>query len=399
MRSALINEEIGELLAGHTGAMRDGDEPRRVCKNSCSIASAHAGRICLSENDASNQWLHTILERFYASLQHVEQENYDFTRYGRGRENVFDASFHAGQMMLLSQARDAFFRARMLLSDEASRQLYDLLILFRLAGHLHIRLPRSDSGYWKAVAAIERQRKGDAPETGAFGSLHFFELTIPQDRIRVKCWDVNVLTSFAFRQYFYERDGVRIQPEPGDTALDLGACFGDTALAFASAVGEGGHVHTFDFMPLHAKIVQQNLQMNPHLLNRVSFHEFGVGAADSKPKNPSARTAIDPGAQINLDSVTIRSIDSLVAAGEIQRVDFIKMDIEGAELDALKGGVETLRRFKPKLAISLYHRPEDFVVIPQFLASLGLGYEFHLDHYTIHAEETVLYAAAKTRGD
>jgi hypothetical protein len=51
------------------------------------------------------------------------------------------------------------------------------------------------------------------------------------------------------------------------------------------------------------------------------------------------------------------------------------------------------------LAISLYHRLEDFVVIPQFLASLGLGYEFHLDHYTIHAEETVLYAAAKTRGD
>jgi FkbM family methyltransferase len=351
----------------------------------------------LSGNDASNQWFHSILERFYASLHHVEQENYDYQRYGRERAMVFDAGWHARQMMLFSRASDAFFAARTLLSDEASRQLFDLLILFRLAGHLHIRLPRSNSGYWKAVEEIERRRQGDAPESGAFGPLHFFEMTIPQDRIRVKCWDVNVLSSFVFRQYFYEREGVRVQPEPGDTALDLGACFGDTAVAFASAVGENGRVHAFDFMPLHAKIVQQNLEMNPQLAKRVSFHEFGVGAADSKPTNPAARTAIDPGAQINVDSAPIRSIDSLVAAGEIERVDFIKMDIEGAELDALKGGVEALRRFKPKLAISLYHRPEDFVVIPQFLASLGLGYEFYLDHYTIHSEETVLYA--KTQGN
>jgi hypothetical protein len=61
---------------------------------------------------------------------------------------------------------------------------------------------------------------------------------------------------------------------------------------------------------------------------------------------------------------------------------------------ALRGGERSIRRWKPKLAISLYHRPEDFFVIPLWLDALGLGYRFHLDHYSIHHEETVLYAVA-----
>jgi FkbM family methyltransferase len=349
------------------------------------------------ENDGS-AWYRSILERFYASLQNVEPHNYDSTRFGPGGEGVLDVPWHAMQMFVISQASEAFFRSRMLLSDEPSRQLYDLLILFRLAGHLHIRLPYSNSSYWNTVEQVRLLRRGEAPERGALGPLYFFDLPFPDNRMRLKCWDANVLCSFLLRQYFYERDQVRIQPEAGDTALDLGACFGDTALAFSSAVGERGLVHTFDFMPLHATILRQNLDMNPHLASRVRFHEFGVGAADSEPKNGSLRTTIDPGARVDADSVRIRSIDSLVASGEVERVDFIKMDIEGSELDALKGAVKTLGQFKPKLAISLYHRLQDFVVIPQFLASLGLGYSFHLNHYTIHSEETVLYATVNRSG-
>jgi hypothetical protein len=51
-----------------------------------------------------------------------------------------------------------------------------------------------------------------------------------------------------------------------------------------------------------------------------------------------------------------------------------------------------LKRFKPKLAIALYHKPEDFWTIPDFLQSLDLGYRFYLGHYTIFEYETVLYA-------
>ena len=67
------------------------------------------------------------------------------------------------------------------------------------------------------------------------------------------------------------------------------------------------------------------------------------------------------------------------------------MDIEGAEFSALEGALDTLARRQPKLAISLYHRADDFMTIPRFLSTMLPHYDFHLEHYTIHQEETVLY--------
>ena len=85
-------------------------------------------------------------------------------------------------------------------------------------------------------------------------------------------------------------------------------------------------------------------------------------------------------------------MDHLVETSEVPRIDFIKMDIEGSELAALKGGENVLRRDRPRLAISLYHRIDDFFAIPLWIDGLGCGYRFYLEHYSIHGEETVLYA-------
>jgi hypothetical protein len=68
------------------------------------------------------------------------------------------------------------------------------------------------------------------------------------------------------------------------------------------------------------------------------------------------------------------------------------MDIEGSELPALKGGINTIKKYKPKLAISIYHSMDDFVDIAQYLKSLDLGYDFYLKHVTIYDEETILFA-------
>ena len=86
------------------------------------------------------------------------------------------------------------------------------------------------------------------------------------------------------------------------------------------------------------------------------------------------------------------AIDDLVAKERLESVDFIKLDVEGAELLALKGAKQTLKQFRSTLAISLYHNLDDFVTIPAFLRELEVGYEFYLDHFTIHREETVLFA-------
>ncbi len=68
------------------------------------------------------------------------------------------------------------------------------------------------------------------------------------------------------------------------------------------------------------------------------------------------------------------------------------MDIEGAELEALKGSERIIREQKPKLAISIYHKAEDFVDIPAWLLALAPEYKLYYRHYSLYKYETILYA-------
>lgn len=87
------------------------------------------------------------------------------------------------------------------------------------------------------------------------------------------------------------------------------------------------------------------------------------------------------------------SIDTLSLDGCVtDKVTFIKMDIEGAELEALKGSREIIKKHKPRLAICIYHKKEDFVEIPAFIKELVPEYKLYVRHYSNDAGETVLYA-------
>lgn len=83
------------------------------------------------------------------------------------------------------------------------------------------------------------------------------------------------------------------------------------------------------------------------------------------------------------------SIDDIMDGGP---VTFIKMDIEGAELEALKGAEATIKKYHPTLALSIYHKPEDIVELPQFIKSLVPEYKLYLRNYHLDHTETVLYA-------
>jgi Methyltransferase FkbM domain len=90
--------------------------------------------------------------------------------------------------------------------------------------------------------------------------------------------------------------------------------------------------------------------------------------------------------------VPTESVDALLRRGAVDRVDFIKLDIEGAELNCLKGAEMALRTFRPRLAIAAYHKPNDLAVIPEYVLGLDLGYRLRLGHTTMHQEETILFA-------
>lgn len=74
-------------------------------------------------------------------------------------------------------------------------------------------------------------------------------------------------------------------------------------------------------------------------------------------------------------SVPVRPIDDMVAEYKAPRIDFIKMDIEGAERHALKGAAETLKRWRPRMALDSYHLPDDAVVLPQVILAANPDYQ------------------------
>jgi FkbM family methyltransferase len=334
------------------------------------------------------EWFGGIIRRMFELVHRIEPDNFDARRYRGIPADAFFVDQHARYLLFLEEHRAEFFAARSLLIDETSRTLFDQLVLFRLLGHLHVRLPFNTPAARNFEAVTSAWKVEDTPDVGMFGPLSIFAVPIDDDVLCFKCWDGNVAANVIFHHYYFDRAGIAIAPTHGDWVLDVGGCFGDTALTFARSVGPSGHVYTFDPMPKHCAIMRETFAMNPTFAERITLFEFGLSDV-SNAGGASAPQHIDPGARLSEDLPT-RTLDSL----ELPRIDFIKMDIEGAELMALKGGNQSLRRWKPKLAISLYHRPEDFFTIPLWLESMDLGYRFFLEHYSIHHEETILYAVA-----
>ena len=88
--------------------------------------------------------------------------------------------------------------------------------------------------------------------------------------------------------------------------------------------------------------------------------------------------------------ISVKSIDNL----NVDNVSFIKMDIEGSELNALKGAEKTILRDKPKLAICIYHSNDDMLCIAEYIHALVPDYTFYVRQYGQypHTHDTVLYA-------
>ncbi len=97
----------------------------------------------------------------------------------------------------------------------------------------------------------------------------------------------------------------------------------------------------------------------------------------------------DPSTLVTVPGI---SIDELVRAEGIDRVDLIKLDLEGGDGEALAGAVDTIVRHRPQIAASIYHYVNDFWQIPELLMSICDDYSFHLGVYSYERWETILYA-------
>lgn len=82
-----------------------------------------------------------------------------------------------------------------------------------------------------------------------------------------------------------------------------------------------------------------------------------------------------------------------------KKIDFIKMDIEGAEEKALCGGMKTIKRDRPILAISIYHSVDDMVNIPELLLKELENYRCMVRHHSFTYSETVMYCVPNEKTD
>jgi FkbM family methyltransferase len=283
------------------------------------------------------------------------------------------------------------------LADDYSKNLLIVLLTRRVLGYRYARLPINTSAYWEAYRSTDRRflRRSSVSHTSSGACLNEYEMTGVAGPLHLRCQSLNVLNTFLLEQYAYRRGQQQVEVRPGDTVIDGGGCWGDSALYFADRVGSQGKVYAFEFTSDNLRILHENLALNPHLADQITIVSRALW-----DRSDTAFSYVDdgPGSQVDVgaggsgNSATTVTIDDFVSRSSISRVDFIKMDIEGSELAALHGAEQTIRACHPRLAISVYHKPEDLMTIPQYLSGLTDQYAFFLDHFTVHGEETVLFA-------
>ncbi len=170
--------------------------------------------------------------------------------------------------------------------------------------------------------------------------------------------------------------------------VDGGAYQGETLQALAQVLPVA-QAWTFEPDPSNYAALVQRLADWPgpvtHLPaaigERCTTLAFSAGAGEASHLGAAAGAAAQ--------RVPVLAIDQALHR---QPIDFIKLDVEGHELPALRGAVQTLRRCRPTLAIAAYHRWDDLWTLPAFIASLGLGYRLRLGLHGHNSFDTVLYA-------
>jgi len=176
-----------------------------------------------------------------------------------------------------------------------------------------------------------------------------------------------------------------------ETYVDGGAYDGDTIRLFIERTG-GRFEKVLGFEPdpatfarLGANFAEEPrvIPINAGLWSRADTLRF---------QNDAGRASI-----LGEDGDVLVKVVALDEVLSGETCSFIKMNIEGAELDALKGAALTIRRFAPKLAISAYHRPSDLWEVAKVVDEIAPGYDLRLRQQCGGVVETVLYALPRRR--
>lgn len=176
-----------------------------------------------------------------------------------------------------------------------------------------------------------------------------------------------------------------------ESFVDCGCYDAGTAFRFAGWCGGRGYDKIWCFEP--DKTSYTACKELCAGLKNCNVYPYGTsnrqGTAVFQSGRKEESKIVEPGEESSNDSIEIVALDDFLQG---ERVTFIKMDIEGAELDTLKGSKRLIQEQKPKLAVSVYHKDEEIIEIPRLLIRLRPDYKLDIRHYSLLLNETVLYA-------
>ena len=314
----------------------------------------------------------------------------------------FDPGLAGERLGAMLELADGFAATHDMLADEPSRQALVNLLKLRVLGPYHAPLPLTPMMFREKQAHADRELR---LEHGTFDVSDPWFTPLSRYRVPVEGGSpvtlhghsVDMASVFLLNQYSYLRPPARVAAAPGDVVVDAGGCWGDTALYFASRVGPAGKVYTFEFDPENLEVMRANLELNPELASRIEVVERPLWGHSGEMLGfigggRMTRVVAPEEADRLVETITL---DDFVEQAGLARVDFVKMDVEGAESSVLSGARSTLARDTPKLAIAAYHEHDDLVRLPAAIASVVPGYRFYLDTFSPLEEETVLFATAR----
>jgi len=271
-------------------------------------------------------------------------------------------------------------RAFDFLNDDKSKRLYDWFIKFRFA-YAFIGEAASEI-FEPPISLKEYNGKLEQMKKRKGNNLYIV------DNFQIDS-DINILVDvFVFEEYRY---GNSISPQANNIVLDIGAYKGETAIWFSKYIGAKGEVYAFEPSNKSYDCLLKNINRNK-LENIIIPQKIAIYKNSGNMGFFDNGEAGDSLGEDSKNFIPTISIDDFMNKNSLGRVDFIKMDIEGSELEALQGGINTIKKYKPTLAIAVYHKPDDLIKILEFLHFSVPEYKFYLSHKSPFWTDTVLFA-------
>jgi len=216
--------------------------------------------------------------------------------------------------------------------------------------------------------------------------------------------DTDPLASFADNRPFFDRFG--FFNRAGEIFVDAGAYVGDSVERFLWSVnGVFKHIHAFEpgFVQYQAMRRRVDRLIAEWALDPKKISLINKGVSDS-----SRSVALKGG--VNLTQTRIEKIESGAESDESSDIvstisldeyfagdpfTFLKVDIEGNESAMLDGAIMSIQKWRPRIALSIYHYPTDIFDLPQKCSALNSDYRFFISHHSSQLMETVLYCRDK----